>query len=138
LIVAAVLLLFYKGEYKRMKHEKMEELEDHDDNEKQSFIGTGAVKNTRYEPPANPMIFSPGHASTLPDDSNMVRVTDNSIQETSVTEGSTNNNSMNAWNSKSMSGSRGTSAQKNKKVKKDSRIKDVLVRTLSEKYLPTC
>lgn len=82
LILAGVLLLFYDGEYRRLKHEKMEHM---DDTERQQLNGN-------YEPPEG--TYNPNH-SALPDDSNLVRVTDNSHDNSAIASYATN--STNIW-----------------------------------------
>lgn len=83
LLIAGVLLLFYDGEYKRMKHEKMEHLDEE--------------SNNGYHPPLISS-SSTGLESQAMEDSSLVRITDsadNSLQhETSLAKAST---SMNFW-----------------------------------------
>jgi hypothetical protein len=126
LIVAAILLLFYNGEYKRLKHEKLEHLSEN------SFILGSSTENgeslldavdsatthhpfsstassnpninnkkPKYHPP-NPSSSSPvskgGVDGGVPDDSAIVRVTDGtSSQDQSMVNSSLVNNSMTMW-----------------------------------------
>lgn len=78
LLVAGVLLMFYDGEYRRMKHEKTEPVEESE--------VQGLIENEAYTPPSH----------QLPDDSSLVRVTDGS-QDNSTMTNSLANNSANIW-----------------------------------------
>jgi hypothetical protein len=87
LLVAAFLLLFYDGEYKRMKHEKMEHMED------SSHAGESLAT---YHPPSSSSYSASGTSSQAADDSSLVRVTDNT--DNSLNQSMANNStSMNFW-----------------------------------------
>jgi hypothetical protein len=121
LIIAAVLLLFYNGEYKRLKHEKLENLSgnsfilDSSQNGESlltivdsttthhpfaSVSSSHNNKNSKYHPP-NPSTSSSlnkGGVGGVLDDSAIVRVTDGTFsQDQSMVNSSLVNNSMTMW-----------------------------------------